>query len=56
MPASADAAAHHTSFLSELTVEQYNLVMWTMTNSDVQEQLSMWRTYRTENGFSKTLT
>ncbi|CAG9993875.1 unnamed protein product [Clonostachys byssicola] len=51
MPTSVDAAAHHTSFLSELTVEQYNLVMWTMTNPGVQEQLSMWRTYRTENGF-----
>ncbi|VUC35072.1 unnamed protein product [Clonostachys rosea] len=51
MPISFDAAAHHTSFLSELTPEQYVLVILTMMNTDVQEQLSMWRTYRRENGF-----
>lgn len=41
----------HKHFMSELSSEQHDLVMETMTDTRIQKQLSVWKRYREENGF-----
>ncbi|ODA79066.1 hypothetical protein RJ55_04657 [Drechmeria coniospora] len=40
----------HKSFLSELSPEQHDLVMETMTDARVQRQLAIWKHYKDNNG------
>ncbi|PHH83757.1 hypothetical protein CDD83_2932 [Cordyceps sp. RAO-2017] len=50
-PDPAEPWSRHKTFLSDLTSEQYDLVMETMTDPRVQRQLSVWRRYKEDNGF-----
>lgn len=43
----------HKHFMSELSSEQHDLVMETMTDTRIQKQLSVWKRYREENGFGE---
>lgn len=43
----------HKSFLADLSSEQYDLVMETMTDLRVQKQLKVWRRFKEENGYGR---
>ncbi|KAG8405140.1 hypothetical protein J3458_021820 [Metarhizium acridum] len=52
-PKPDDPWERHKHFMSELTSEQYDLVMDTMTDRRVQKQLAAWAKCRQENGMSE---
>ncbi|KAG6010379.1 hypothetical protein E4U21_006943 [Claviceps maximensis] len=43
----------HKHFMSELSSEQHDLVMETLTDSRIQRQLAIWKRYKEHNGTSK---
>ncbi|KAG5919132.1 hypothetical protein E4U42_006603 [Claviceps africana] len=42
--------AKYRHFMSELTSEQHDLVMQTLTDSRIQNQLAIWKRYKEQNG------
>lgn len=52
-PELAHPDTRRKTMLADLTTEQYNSVMDTMTCPDVQRQLDFWGRYKQENGNGK---
>ncbi|KAJ6441323.1 endo-polygalacturonase PG1 [Purpureocillium lavendulum] len=50
-PDPSEPWCRHKSFLADLSSEQYDLVMETMTDPRVQRQLEVWKRYKLENGY-----
>lgn len=48
-----DVEGQKDSMLSELTPDQYELVMETMHHAEVQKQLKFWQVYKEDNGTRK---
>ncbi|KAM4064494.1 hypothetical protein HRG_005140 [Hirsutella rhossiliensis] len=51
-PNPAEPWNRHTAFMADLSPEQHELVMDTLTDARVQKQLSVWKRYKEENGFA----
>lgn len=53
-PNPAEPWNRHTAFMADLSPEQHELVMDTLTDARVQKQLSVWARQKGENGFGES--